>query len=57
MLQNLPHDTLCLSFSCNMIGYYKRALKYDWLFCFYCSLLIGWEKKRGFKAKNGATCE
>ena len=42
-LQNLPHDTLCLSFSCNYIGYFKQALKSDWLFCFQCSLLIGWE--------------
>ena len=33
-LQNLPHDTLCLSFSCNLIGYLKQALKSDWLFCF-----------------------
>ena len=28
-LQNLPHDTLCLSFSCNLIGYFKQALKSD----------------------------
>ena len=33
-LQNLPHDTLCLSFSCNLIGYFKQTLKSDWLFCF-----------------------
>ena len=26
-LQNLPHDTLCLSFSCNYIGYFKQAVK------------------------------
>ena len=25
---------LCLSFSFNLIGYFKRAWKYDWLFCF-----------------------
>ena len=31
-LQNLPCDTLCLSFSCNLIGCFKRALKSDWLF-------------------------
>ena len=43
LLQNLPHDTLCLSFSCNYIGYFKQALKSDWLFCFQCSLLIGWK--------------
>ena len=42
-LQNLPHVTLCLSFSCNYIGYFKQALKSDWLFCFQCSLLIGWK--------------
>ena len=32
------------SFSCNLIDYFKQALKSDWLFCFWCSLLIGWEK-------------
>ena len=32
--QNLSHDTLCLSFSFNFIGYFKLALKSDWLFCF-----------------------
>ena len=25
-LQNLPHDTLCLSFSCNLNDYFKQAL-------------------------------
>ena len=33
-LQNLPHDSLCLSFSCNLIFYFKQALKSDWLFFF-----------------------
>ena len=33
-LQNLPHDALCLSFSYSLIGYFKKALKCDWLFCF-----------------------
>ena len=28
------HTILCLSFSCNLIGYFKQALKSDWLFCF-----------------------
>ena len=28
-LQNLPHDTLYLSFSWNLIGYSKQALKSD----------------------------
>ena len=28
------HDTLCLSFSSNLIGYVKQALKSDRLFCF-----------------------
>ena len=31
-LQNLAHDTPCLSFSCSLIGYFKQALKSDWLF-------------------------
>ena len=34
-LQNSPHNGfLCLSFSCNFIGYFKQALKSGWLFCF-----------------------
>ena len=33
-LQNLPHDTLCFLFSCNLISYFKQALKSDQLFCF-----------------------
>ena len=34
-----------LSFiSCNLIGYFKQALKSDWLFCLKCSLLISWKK-------------
>ena len=28
------HTILCLSFSCNLIGYFKQALKSDWLFRF-----------------------
>ena len=32
--QNLQHDSLCLPFSCNLMGYFKQALKSDWLFCF-----------------------
>ena len=42
-LQNLLHDNLCLSFSCNYIGYFIQTLKSDWLVCFECSLLIGWK--------------
>ena len=34
IVANLSHDTLCFSFSCNFIGYFKQALKSDWLFCF-----------------------
>ena len=33
-LQNLPQDTPCLSFSCNLIGYFKQALKSDWFVLF-----------------------
>ena len=33
-MTSLPHNTLCLSFSCNLIGYFKQALKSDCLFCF-----------------------
>ena len=54
--QNLPHDTLCLSFSCNLVGYFKQALKSDRLFFFgVASSLAG--KKMRFKAKNGAIRE
>ena len=54
-LQNLPHDTLCLSFSCNLIGYFKQALKSDWFVFSVASSLTG--KKMPFKAKNGAIHE
>ena len=45
------HTILCLSFSCNLIGYFKQALKSDWLFFFFSvtSLLAG--KKMRFKEK------
>ena len=33
-------QTLCLSFYCNLIGYYKQSLKSDWLFCVKCNLFI-----------------
>ena len=52
----MPHDTFCFPFSCNLIGYFKQALKSDWLFCFsVASSLAG--KKMRFKAKNGAIRE
>ena len=54
--KKICHDTLYLSFSCNLIGYFKQGLKFDWLFYFYCSLLVGWGKMQ-FKAKNGAIHE
>ena len=55
-LQNLPHDTLCLSFSCNLNGYLKQALNLIGCFVFsVASSLAG--KKMQFKAKNGAICE
>ena len=31
-LQNSPYDTLCLSFSCNLVGYFKQAWKSDSMF-------------------------
>ena len=52
----MPHDTRCLSFSCNYIGYFKQALKSDWLFVFsVASSLAG--KMMRFIAKNGAIRE
>ena len=43
----------CLSFSCNLIGYFKQALKSDWfLFVNVPFSLAG--KKMRFRAKNSA---
>ena len=54
-LQNSPHDGfLCHSFSCNFIGYFKQALKSDWLFCFsVMPFPLAGEKVR-FTAENSA---
>ena len=49
---NLPYDTLCPSFSCNLIGYFKQALESDWLFSFGVASSLAGEKMQ-FKAKNG----
>ena len=54
-LQNLPHDTLCLSFSCNLIGYFKQTLNLIGFVFSVASSLAG--KKMRFKAKNGAIRE
>ena len=56
ILQNLPYDILYLSFSCNLIGYFKQALKSGWLFCFFVAFSLAGKKMR-FKAKNGAIRE
>ena len=34
----------CFSFSCNVIGLFKKTLKSDWLFCFTVSFSLA-EKK------------
>ena len=54
---NLPHSgLLCLSFTCSLIGYFKQALKSDWLFCL--SVLFSLPgKKMGFRAKNSVIQE
>ena len=49
--QNLQHDSLCLPFSCNLMGYFKQALKSDWLFFFFSVASLLAEKKMRFKAK------
>ena len=46
----------CLSFSCNLIGYFKQVLKSDWLFVLSVASSLA-TKKVQFKAKNGAICE
>ena len=38
-LLNCQTMAFCLSFSCNVIGYFKKALKSDLLVCF-----SGWER-------------
>ena len=53
-MQNSPHNgILCLSFSCNLIGYLKQALKSDWLFCFSVPFYLAGEMVL-FRAKNSA---
>ena len=55
-LQNLSHrGFLCLSFSCNFIGYFKQALKSD-LFCFSVLFSLAVEKVR-FRAENSSIRE
>ena len=52
----LPHDTLCLQFSCNLIGYFKKT--WNLIGCFVLSVatsLAG--KKMRLKATNGAIRE
>ena len=36
----------CFSFSCNLIGYLKQALKSDWLFCFSVPFSLAGEMVR-----------
>ena len=50
------HMILCLSFSCNLIGYFKQVLKSDWLFVLSVASSLA-AKKVQFIAKNGAICE
>jgi len=49
-------EPFCLSFSSNVIGWFKKALKSDWLFCFTASFSLA-EKKMQFRAKNSAIWE
>ena len=46
----------CLSFSCNVTGMFKKALKSDWLFCFTVPFSLA-EKKMRFRAKDSAIRE
>ena len=50
------HIIHCLLFSCNLIGYFKQALKSDWLFYFSVASSLA-RKKMRFKAKSGAIRE
>ena len=57
-LQNLPHNAfVCLSFSCNFIGYFKQALKSDWLSNVLVFLSQMAQEKVGFRAENSLICE
>ena len=46
----------CLSLFCDVIGYFKKALKSDWLFCFTVPFSLV-EKKMRFRAKDSAIRE
>ena len=55
-LQNLPHDTLCLSFSCNTLVTLNKPL--NLIGCFVFSVASSFAGKiMWFKAKNGAIHE
>ena len=60
-LQNSPHNGfLCISYSCNFIGYFKQALKSDSLFFYYFLFFnvlfsLAGEKER-FSLKNFQFC-
>ena len=56
-LQNSLHNGfLCISFSCNFIGYFKQTLKSVWLFCF--SVPFSWARERErLRAENNAIRE
>ena len=55
-LQNLPHDALCLSFSCNTLVTLNKPL--NLIGCFVFSVASSFAgKMMRFKAKNGAIRE
>ena len=48
--------TSMISFSYDVIGWFQKALKSDWLFCFAVPFSLA-EKKVRFRAKDSAICE
>ena len=55
-LLNYQTRAFFVSFFCNVIGYFKKALKSDWLFCFTVPFSLA-DKKMRFRAKDDAIRE
>ena len=45
-----------LSFSCNLIDFFKQALKFVWLPCFSKAVSLA-EKEMRLRTQNGAICD
>ena len=50
-LPNLLNNDFCLSFSCNVIGKFKKNLEIWSVVLFFCAILIGREKRCDLEQK------